>query len=321
MKRREEHKTYHSLELFIKQKLMGVGKMLINKRSLILLVIMIAILGLTACASIESKFIGSWKVISNGDDSSYIEVTEKRIIVRESENDRTTAEYILTKTQDDKFIIELINPEKGSNEFMFEGYFENKNKIKIIAIPNGEAKDNELIRVDNIAKEIEKDKKKAQEKEKKEIAEEKKRTELAEEEDKKKREEDVAKEKAFLESNQQVHEKSLKKNYLTRSDNLENKIIKEAKKVSAHDMRTGFYGQYFQDWDELLNEVWDVLKEELPSGEFKTLESDQIKWNKEKERNFAEMPDETASARAEGMDYLAFETAKRTRYLIENFMN
>ncbi|WHY82418.1 hypothetical protein QNH23_03200 [Siminovitchia fortis] len=40
-----------------------------------------------------------------------------------------------------------------------------------------------------------------------------------------------------------------------------------------------------------------------------------------KEQNFAEMPDETASDRAAGMDYLAFETAERTRYLIENYMN
>ena len=70
-----------------------------------------------------------------------------------------TAEYIVTKTQDDTFLLELINPESDSNEFLFEGYFESKNKIIVVKTPGGEAENSELIRVDDIEKEKEKEEK------------------------------------------------------------------------------------------------------------------------------------------------------------------
>lgn len=120
---------------------------------------------------------------------------------------------------------------------------------------------------------------------------------------------------------QDSKENGLKAKYLQKADNLEAEIIEEAKKVFAHDMEPGFYGQYNEDWDNLLNEVWGILKNSTPKSEFKKLQSDQRKWIQMKENNFAKMSDETASERAVGMDYLTTETKDRTYYLIENYMD
>lgn len=113
----------------------------------------------------------------------------------------------------------------------------------------------------------------------------------------------------------------LKEKYLQKADALEAEIFGKAKELYAHDTEPGFYGQYFQNWDHLLNEVWGVLKENLPKNQFETLLADQQEWIYVKEQKFAAMPDETASARAAGMDYLANETKNRTYYLIENYMD
>ncbi|WP_062049214.1 lysozyme inhibitor LprI family protein [Bacillus sp. JCM 19034] len=102
---------------------------------------------------------------------------------------------------------------------------------------------------------------------------------------------------------------------------LEQEILTEAQQLYAHDIPHGFYGQYYSDWDDLLQEVWDVLKETMPIEEFELIKSEQIQWIEMKEQNFAEMPDENASARAEGMDYLVHITTERVVYLIENFMD
>ncbi|WP_144460807.1 hypothetical protein [Siminovitchia fortis] len=143
--------------------------MFLKKKCLIMLATMTAALLLTACGgSAESKIIGSWKVVINGHVESYLEIGEERIINRSESNDSPiSAEYILTETQDDNFMIEFINPENGSHEFMFEGYFDNKNKIIVVNAPGGAVENSELIRVDNIAEEKEKEEKELAKKEEK----------------------------------------------------------------------------------------------------------------------------------------------------------
>lgn len=120
---------------------------------------------------------------------------------------------------------------------------------------------------------------------------------------------------------QATKEISLKEKYLQKADNLDNEIMNEAKKLFAHDLQPGFYGQYYSEWDNLLNEVWGELKTTMPKNAFEKLKSEQNEWIKMKEKNFDEHPDEIASARATGMDYLAFETKDRTYYLIKNYMD
>lgn len=291
---------------------------------------------LAACGGSEKdKLIGAWKLVVDDNIATYLEFGEERLIKRsQSDDSPLTAEYIITETQDDNFVIEVINPENGSIEFFLGGHFENKNKVKILETAKGPAENSELIRVDNIAEEREKEEKRLQEEEKKELAEEQEKNKKLQEEKEKELEEEKEKDKRLQEEKELAEEQeketvkrqaaeknSFKKEYLQKADNLENRIIGEAKKFSAHDMTAGFYGQYYQDWDDLLQEVWGVLRNTLSSDAFETLKSEQIEWIKMKERNFAEMPKEPASERARGRDYLAFETKERTYYLIENYMD
>ncbi|OZI10297.1 hypothetical protein CEW92_17740 [Bacillaceae bacterium SAS-127] len=301
--------------------------MFLKKKWLIMLVTITTVLLLAACSSSnESKLIGSWKAVVDDKTLSYLEIGEERIIKRSKSDDKPmTADYILTEAQDENFIIEVVNPENGSVEFLFEGYFENKDKIIVVETLDGAAENGKLVRVDNIAEE--------KEKEEKELAKEEKRLQekekaLAKEEKRlqEKEEKEVAQEEIRLQEEKEVNQRiaeedSLKKKYLQKADDLENRIVGEAKKLYAHDMRSGFYGQYYSEWDDLLNEVWGVLKDTMPKNEFEKLKSDQVEWIEMKEQNFAEIPQEPASERARGSDYLAFETKKRTYYLIENYMD
>ncbi len=292
---------------------------------------MMAVL-LAACSSSNaSMLIGSWKVVVGENVNSYVEIGEERVIIRSDLNDNPmSAAYILTETQNDRIMMEVINPENGSHEFMFEGYFENKDKITVVHTPDGAAEEtSELIRVDNIAEEIERkrlqeieeeeiakdEKNRLQIEKEKELAEEKERERLIEKEKK-----ELAKEKEVSQE-QHANVNSVQAKYLQIADDLEDGIMREAKELFAHDMQAGFYGQFYSEWDNLLNEVWGVLNETMPKNEMEILTSEQIEWIELKEHNFAEMPDEPASERARGSDYLAFETKERTYYLIENYMN
>lgn len=129
-------------------------------------VVITAVLLLGACgSSSESKIIGSWKAVADDNVTGYLEIGEERLVNSE---ESTTAEYILTETQDDNFLLEVVDPESGSNVFLFEGYFENKDKIIVVKTPSDAAENSELIRVDNIE-----EAKKLQEKEENELAKEK----------------------------------------------------------------------------------------------------------------------------------------------------
>lgn len=114
---------------------------------------------------------------------------------------------------------------------------------------------------------------------------------------------------------------SLKYEYMAKAEDLHNKIIGKAHELYEHDIEPGFTGQYYGDWDNLLNEVWGVLKDTLPANEFETLKAEQNDWIQMKEQNFADMPDGTAAERGTGMDYLTAETRDRLFYLIENYLN
>ncbi|WP_068675008.1 lysozyme inhibitor LprI family protein [Oceanobacillus sp. Castelsardo] len=295
----------------------------------IFLGILIISVFLVACGgSNESKIIGSWKVVSDGKVGSYMEMNEDRMIVRKESNDGPmTVDYILTETQDDSFILEIVNPESGLNEFLFEGYFEDKDNIIVTNTSDGATEeDYRMIRVDNIAEDKAKEKVKEEKRQEQEEKEnEEKRIKEQEEQKKeeirsqKQMENEQSKEKDLTQ--QTAEENSLRNEYLQKADNLEEKIISEAKKLYAQDMVSGFYGQYYGEWDDLLQEVWVVLKETMPKDAFEELKMDQKEWIDRKEKKFAEMPDEHASSRAAGMDFLANETSDRTYFLIENYMD
>lgn len=75
-------------------------------------------------------------------------------------------------------------------------------------------------------------------------------------------------------------------------------------------------------WDDLLNEVWGVLKTDLPSGGFETLKAEQIEWIKQKEKRIDEIMDPNGGTivRLDAMSYTMTVTQERTKYLIDNYM-
>lgn len=114
---------------------------------------------------------------------------------------------------------------------------------------------------------------------------------------------------------------SLQETYLQKAAVLDAEIIEEATRLELQDLVPEFYGQYYTDWDELLNEVWGVLGDTMSSSEFETLKAEQNEWIQMKEQTVEEMPKDSALEREQGMGYLAFETQDRTYYLIENYMD
>ncbi|MEK4566434.1 lysozyme inhibitor LprI family protein [Alkalihalobacillus sp. FSL R5-0424] len=102
---------------------------------------------------------------------------------------------------------------------------------------------------------------------------------------------------------------------------LENRMYEEGNILDNEDIADGFYAPYFQEWDELLNEVWGVLENQMPPEAFEALKESQVEWIDKKEAHFAEMPSDVAVEREKGMDYLTFETMNRTYYLIYNYLD
>ncbi|AVR00294.1 hypothetical protein OBCHQ24_15190 [Oceanobacillus iheyensis] len=105
---------------------------------------------------------------------------------------------------------------------------------------------------------------------------------------------------------------SLKEEYAHKARMLDEDIELENK----GDVEIGVYGDYLDDWDELLNEVWGVLAETMPEDKFEQLKQKQIKWVQEKDTNY-----EKARSEIDAKDKLTNTTRERTYYLIENYVD
>lgn len=296
-----------------------------------------ALVLLSACGkSPEKSIIGSWKMVANDVGGAYMEFSEDRIVFREDLDEiPETADYRMTDLQKGNFIIEFAEPGTNAYEFFFEGKFEKKNKIKIVKTEGADDDvELQLIKV----KDIEKDMEKAKEEQKKEKAvkeedtkqdhvketdlAEKEETEVAGESTETNISSEEPKPQVTQESHQPTHDNSLHTQYLNKAEQLDQNITDEAKQTFAgqHDVQAGFHGQYYSDWDDLLNDIWKQLKAQMPDNEFEQLKANQIEWIKQKEQGFKDYPDNTASSRAMGMDFLTFETKDRVFYLIENYL-
>lgn len=340
--------------------------MMVNKKRLIMILMMTTALFLTACGgSAESQITGVWKLDYDEDEPTFLEIGEEQIISRQPSNDEPMiASYIFTETQSDNFILEVINPEDGNKVFLLEGYLDGKNRIEVVNAP-GETAD--LIRVKDMNKEIEEYEEKAEiaaakqaekdeaqriEDEKQQKEEEKREEEQAKadekaraEEERKENERKVAdeeQEKEDLAENEQEDAEenkkseddtaavtskpsngSVKDEYYQRAKGIYDKSNAEGKSITDAGGRIppGFSGQYYTEWDDLLNEVWGVLEQTMPSDEYAFLLEDQLNWIAEKEHTFQnDYTHEVASSRQEAMDYLTYTTMERVQYLINNYL-
>jgi len=103
----------------------------------------------------------------------------------------------------------------------------------------------------------------------------------------------------------------LKDTYLSKARELDARIDKK----HNGDVGIGVYGDYFDDWDGLLNEVWNELEDTMPKDEFEDLKQDQRAWVKEKDAHYEKWSNEI-----DAKDVLTNTTRERTYYLIENYM-
>ncbi|GKV65902.1 MULTISPECIES: lysozyme inhibitor LprI family protein [unclassified Sporosarcina] len=317
--------------------------------SLVLLSIFVVSI-LSACgSSTDRQLEGAWKIVDDQEDSRFLEFSGDRMVVRNDfDSQPETVDYRLTDLKKGKFIIDIAEPGTQTFQFFLEGKFEKKDKVKVTNVmDSNEPNPNiQLVKVKNLEKEMENARKEqekaaviAEKKEKERKRKEKEETEKAMKEkaqeatvtEQKKKETSAGteedkqpvKETANNASPQKKNHSNLKSRYLHKSDQLEQTIMNEARAAdpNAQDLWDGFFGQYYNQWDNLLNEIWGVLKQSMSANDFNNLKNEQREWIKQKERKFAELPDETASSRASGMDYLAFETQRRVHYLIEHYMD
>lgn len=345
--------------------------MMLRKKWMSLFMVLIPVLFLTACgASTEEKIIGSWKAVADGETGQYMEIGEERLINR---SESVSAEYILTETQSDTFMIEVVNPEDGVPFHFFEGYFDSKDTIKLVQMMGEPIENAELIRVDNIEEEQAKDEKAQEE------AEEKKRaakdTEEKEEQKEQAKQKDVAQDEVETMNDDELEgftaeseyimelidegrlgeakgrlslltESISSEEYISSLRALDDMIVSakyereqerkspnysSLKEEYAHkarmldedielehkgDVGIGVYGDYLDEWDELLNEVWGVLTDTMPEDKFEQLKQEQIKWVQEKDANYEKTRDEI-----DAKDRLTNTTRERTYYLIENYVD
>jgi len=134
------------------------------KWKVVLFTLLLAVL-LTACGKgNEDAIIGHWKGEDDGDVEFFLEIDEDELTIREPDSrDSVTAEYIVSNTTDDRFMLEITDPSTGSNTFLFEGYFDGKNEIIIEEVEDGTADNASLIRIENVMEEIDKIAKKEEE--------------------------------------------------------------------------------------------------------------------------------------------------------------
>lgn len=317
------------------------------RKSASLLVLSIFIVSvLSACGSSPDKQLeGAWRIVDDQEESRFLEFSGDRMVVRNDlDSQPETVDYRATDLKKGKFIIDIAEPGTQTYQFFLEGEFEKKDKIKVKSVmDSNEPNPNiQLVKVKNLEKEMEKARK---EQEKAAAIEEKERKKeekaaAAKEAEKEKAQKAAAKEQAATSaaapenkqpaketaknsSSQNENQGDLKSRYLNKSDQLEQRIMNEARAAdpNAQDLWDGFFGQYYDQWDSLLNEIWGILKQSMSANDFNNLKNEQREWIKQKEKSFAELPDDTAASRASGMDYLAFETQRRVLYLIEHYMN
>lgn len=80
----------------------------------------------------------------------------------------------------------------------------------------------------------------------------------------------------------------------------------------------------YKAWDGALNDIYQYLKENLPSDKFKVLQQDEIRWIKQKEENAKKEREKYEGGSMAGIMYsssLASDTRNRCYELVNNYMN
>ncbi|MFK3936202.1 lysozyme inhibitor LprI family protein [Alkalihalobacillus sp. NPDC078783] len=294
---------------------------------------------LTACSdSTENQIVGTWQFVLNGEkEDSFIEIEEDRVLLWDDISfGPEVAAYRIFDLDNDQFLLEIA--ESGEDfEFGFEGFFDSKDRIVMGLKEDTDGKER-LIRIDSIEdaiaeleKELErelaiiaKEEKQSRDVQRTNVEPDAEEDVVSEIEERVEEEEptDLIDEEEIVTSEwPELAGDSVQAEYSRLAIELENRMYEENNIIYNDVIATGFYTPYYEEWDELLNEIWSVLKNQMPEDAFEILKESQLEWINQKETNFAEMPSDVAVERTEGMDYLTHETMYRTYYLIYNYMD
>jgi uncharacterized protein YecT (DUF1311 family) len=117
--------------------------------------------------------------------------------------------------------------------------------------------------------------------------------------------------------------KSTKKEYIAKLNKIEKDLNKATEKLESGttvEMKEAA-GIRVEAWDKSLNEIYGVLKTQLPPNEMKALQEEQRKWNKDKEERTKKISMQEGTAfQVEAIFVYAELTQKRCYELVEKYM-
>ena len=111
--------------------------------------------------------------------------------------------------------------------------------------------------------------------------------------------------------------------YLNRLNDIQNQIDSMEPGDTTAEMNENADAAY-KAWDGALNDIYQYLKANLPSDEFKPLEKEEIQWIKQKEENAKQAADKYRGGTAATSVYLGSlgdDTKNRCYELVNEYMN
>ncbi len=275
------------------------------KKFVSFVIIISTVLLLQACSSSPAdRLIGTWKIERNGEFQSFVEFTEDRAIAYPLKGDPQPVPYTLIEKNDDRWMVYVTEPSNGKEELFFQGYFKDKNTIQTYTLV--EEEDEKTLPVFHRIDDLEKELALARDNKEKEREEKRKQAEKEREDEKKKMERDESKTRDINEkpkeetknegerttpSDNKTNVDSSNQNssqlasFTQRAEHLQKKMLTDRDRIYPNGQAPiGFTGQYYNEWDALLNDVWQHLKQTLPADQFARVLQEQREWVALKER-------------------------------------
>ena len=297
------------------------------KRLMIILFMASTFIFLQACGKSDAdNLIGTWQMMNDEQAGAVIDFTEDTAIAYDLKGEAHPVPYKFIETNDNHWMIYVIEPSNNKEDLFFQGYFENKNTAiyhDFLDKEDDEQQKVEMHRIKDIEKALSVAREQKEKEKKKKEKENKKIQEEMEKQEEKERKEQVAQEEQKeLEKKEQIAREQEEKekqndrssaatdpqtlNTLTqRATDLQKRMVAERNKAYPNSQApVGFTGQYLNDWDQLLNDIWQEIRTTLPKDQFQPLLEEQREWVaiKESVTESANSPDSSSIQRAGAND-------------------
>lgn len=292
-----------------------------QKRWLLFVLLTFGMFVIGACSKLNDAptLLGSWKVEREEGHPVFLHFEEEEVTAHFDDDIVGETTTYRVEEEGETFHLYIVEPTTGKEELFTNGVFEGANTI-LSDHPTMEWK-----RIDSIEQAMEKEKRK-QERQAAREAEKVERSADEREEQKETNEEQeetgadvpVAEEAPLRapalpvpEREEPVHVDPLAAQRQA-AVALQQRVQQEIGASAPN----GAYGQYYGEWDALLNDVWQQLQASLSPDAFQALTKEQVNWIAEKERILREN-EAVASARAWASDEVTRMTEQRTFYLLD----